>query len=85
LKEGYLLPPPCAEWMNHKIGEADKWEFPFMDRQASFKDLMSKEPKPPKKQTNELNPIYCDTPTSEKPKQEFEVIEEYKEDALSLS
>jgi len=24
LKEDCLLPPPCKEWMNHKIGEAEK-------------------------------------------------------------
>jgi len=46
---------------------------------------MSKEPKPPKKPTNELNLIYCDTPTPEKPKGEFKVIEEDEDDALSLA
>jgi len=55
-----------------------------MDRQALFKDLMSKEPKPQKFPTNELNPIYYDIPTPEKPKQEFEVLEEDEGDALSL-
>lgn len=34
LKEDCLLPPPCKEWMNHKIGEAEIWHFEFMDRQA---------------------------------------------------
>jgi len=31
-----------------------------------------------------VQPIYCDNPTPEKAKQEFEVIEEYEDDALSL-
>jgi len=35
---------------------------------AAFDELMSKEPMPPKKPTNEHNPITCDTPTPEKPK-----------------
>jgi len=47
-----------------------------MDRQSLFEVLKSKESKPPKKPTNHLNPIYCYTPTPEKPKGEFEVIEE---------
>jgi len=46
---------------------------------------VSKESKPPKKPTNQFNPIYYDTPTPEKPKGEFEVIEEDKDDALSLA
>jgi hypothetical protein len=45
----------------------------------------SKEPKPQKKPTNHPNPIYCDTPTPEKPKEEFEVIEEVEDDSLSLA
>jgi len=53
-----------------------------LDRQAVFNDLMSKEAKPPKKPTNEHNPITFDTP--EKPKQEFEVMDEDKDYALSL-
>ena len=24
LKEGFPLPPPCTEWSNNKIGEAEK-------------------------------------------------------------
>jgi hypothetical protein len=46
---------------------------------------MSKEPKPPKKPTIEHSPIYCETPTPEKPIGEFEVIEEDENDALSLA
>ena len=57
-----------------------------MDRQAAFNELMPKEPKPPKKPTNEHNPIvFDDTPTSEKKKkQEFEDMEEDGNLALSL-
>lgn len=38
-----------------------------------------------KKSTNELNPIYCNTPTPEKRKQELHVMEEDEDYALSLS
>jgi len=56
-----------------------------MDRQAAFDELMSKEPKVPKKPTNEHNPITFDTPTPEKPKQDFDVMDEDEEYALSLA
>jgi len=49
LKDDCRLPPSCMEWKNHKIGEAERWEFEFLDRQALFKDIMSMESKPPKK------------------------------------
>jgi len=84
LKEDCLLPPPCMEWMNNKISEAHKWHFAFMDRHAAFNDLMSKEPKPLKKPTNEHKPITCDPPTPEKPKQDFEIMDEDDDYALSL-
>jgi len=54
-----------------------------MDRQAAFDDLMSKEPKPPKKPTNEHNLITCDTPTP-KPKQDFKFMDEDEDNAQSL-
>jgi len=82
LKENCQIPPPSAEWMTHKIGEAEKWLFEFLDKQAAFDELMSKEPKPPKKPTNEHNPINLDTP--EKPKQELEDMDEDEVIALSL-
>jgi len=85
MKEGCPIPLSCTEWKNHKIGDAVKCEFAFMDRQELFKYLMSSEPKPPKKLTNHLNPIYCDTPIPVKPKGEFEVIEEDEDDSLSLA
>jgi len=88
LREGCLLPPSCMEWNNNKIGEAENWHFEFLDGQNAFNELMSKEPKPPKKSTNEHNRIICgDTPTLEKKKQEFEVMEDIEEDrnyAISL-
>jgi len=56
-----------------------------MDIRALFKDLMSKEPKPPKKPTNHLNPIYCDNPTLEKTKGEFEVIKEDEDGVISVA
>jgi len=45
---------------------------------------MSKEPKQPKKPTNERSPIMCDTPTPEKPNQDFKVMDEDVDYALSL-
>ncbi|KEH25864.1 OTU-like cysteine protease [Medicago truncatula] len=82
LKENCSLPPPFNEWMTHKIGEAEQWLFQFLDRQTAFDELMSKEPMPPKKPTNEHNPINLDTP--EKPKQEIEVMDEDEDYAISL-
>jgi len=55
-----------------------------MDRHAAFNDLVSKKRKPPKKPTSEHKPITCDTPTPEKPKQDFEVMDEDDDYALSL-
>ena len=70
LKEGCLLPPSCMEWNNNKISEAENWHFEILDRQDVFNELTSKEPKPPKKPTNEHNPIICDnTPTPQKREQ----------------
>ena len=67
--------------MTHKIGEVEKWHFEFMDRQDAFDELMSKESKPPKKPTNEHNPIVCDnTPTLQKKELEFEVMEDMEEE-----
>jgi len=82
LKEGFLLPPSCTEWMTRKIGEAENWHFAFLDRQLAFNELMSKEPKMPKKPINEHNSITFDT--LKKPKQEFEVMDEDEDYALSL-
>jgi len=84
LKENCPLPPPCKDWMTHKIDEAEQWLFEFLDRQAAFDELMSKESMPPKKPTNEHNHITCDTPTPKKPKQDFEVMDEDGDYALSL-
>jgi len=71
--------------MNNKIGEAENWHFAFLDRQHAFNELMFKEPKPPKKPTNEHNPIVCDnTPTPQKRVQEFEVMEDEENLGMSL-
>jgi len=85
LKEGCPLPPSCMEWNNNKIGEAENWNFQFLDRQAAFNELLSKEPKPPKRPMNERNPIICDnTPTPQKKEQVFEVMEEEEDLGMSL-
>ena len=52
------------------------------EQQDAYNELMSKEPKPPKKPTNEHNPITLDT--LEKPKQELEDMDEDEVIALSL-
>jgi len=39
-------------------------------------------PPPPKKESNQVNHILCDTP--EKPREEFQVIGEDEEDLISL-
>jgi len=85
LKDSCPILPSCTEWKNHKIGEVEKLEFAFLDRQALIKDLMSTELKPPKKPKNHLNPIYCDTLTLEKPKGGLEKIEEDEYDSPSLA
>jgi len=56
-----------------------------LDQQARFRDLMKikkGERPPPKKESNQAKPILCDT--SEKVKQEFQVIGEDEEDSISL-
>jgi len=50
MEEGFPISPSCTKRKNHKIDEAEKQEFVFMHRQALFKDLMYKGPKPPKNQ-----------------------------------
>jgi hypothetical protein len=84
LKEGCPIPLPCTKWKIHKIGETKKWEFVFMDKQVLFQDLMAELEKLSKKPTNHLNPIYYDTPTPEKAKGEFKVIED-EDDSISLA
>jgi hypothetical protein len=46
MKEGCPILSSCTKGKNHKIDEVEKQEFAFMHRQALFKDLMSKGPKP---------------------------------------
>ncbi|KAK2403305.1 hypothetical protein QL285_052758 [Trifolium repens] len=41
LKEGCPLPPTCLEWKNHRSEEATEWEYPFMDRQSTYVDLVA--------------------------------------------
>jgi histone-lysine N-methyltransferase SETD2 len=41
LKEGCPLPPTCLEWKNHRSEEAAEWEYPFMDRQSTYVDLIA--------------------------------------------
>jgi histone-lysine N-methyltransferase SETD2 len=41
LKEGCPLPPTCLEWKNHRSEEAAEWEYPFMDRQSTYVDLVA--------------------------------------------
>jgi len=80
LKDGCPIALLCTEWTLHTIGEAEKWEFKFLDRHDLFRDLVAKVEKPPKKESNQLNPILCDT---SRENEEFEVIQE-DEDEVSL-
>jgi hypothetical protein len=61
------------EWKQYKTGEAKSWEFKFLHRQSLFQDLIAKVEKPSKKESNQLNPILCNTPSKEN--EEFEVIQ----------
>ena len=83
------------EWNNHKNEEAMTWEDEYLDQHDRFRNVMIIEmgEKPPcrvigydtpqlKKESNEVEPILCDTP--EKAKQQFEVIGEDEEDSISL-
>jgi hypothetical protein len=49
LKEGCPLPPTCLEWKNYRSKEAAEWEYPFMDRQSTFAELLAHEMKSVKK------------------------------------
>jgi histone-lysine N-methyltransferase SETD2 len=49
LKPGCPLPPTCLEWKNHRTEEAAAWEYPFMDRQSTFAELLAKQMKDVKK------------------------------------
>jgi hypothetical protein len=44
-----------------QIGEVESWEFEFLDRQTLFQDLMPNVEKRLKKESNQLNPILCDS------------------------
>jgi len=86
LKDGCPLPSSSMEWNNHKSDERLTCEFEYLDQQVRFRELMKIEkglkPPPPKKESNQVNHILCDTP--EKPREEFQVIGEDEEDLISL-
>ena len=86
LKDGCPLPPSSTEWKNYKNEEAMTWEDEYLDQHLLFRDLMiiekGEKPPQPKKESNEAEPILCDTP--EKAKQQFEVIAEDEEYFISL-
>ena len=87
LKDGCPLPPTCTEWRNHRSEEAATWEDEFLDQHDRFRTLMDIElkerPVPPKKPTNEDNPImFDDTPV--KANTEFEDVLEHLDDLFLL-
>ncbi|WJX82252.1 hypothetical protein P8452_65034 [Trifolium repens] len=49
ISKGCPLPPTCLEWNNHRTEEAAAWEYPFMDRQSTFAELLAKQMKDVKK------------------------------------
>jgi hypothetical protein len=77
LKDGCPLPPSSTEWKLHKSEEAATWEDEFLDQHDHFRALMEIElretPVPPKKSTNQDNPILLnDTPV--KANEDFEDV-----------
>jgi hypothetical protein len=74
LKYGCPIPPTCTEWKLHKKQEAETWEYAYLDRQYWFGNLMDVEKgeKPPKKESNQVSSILCDTKNEEM--EEFEVL-----------
>jgi hypothetical protein len=87
LKDGCPLPPSSTEWKNHRSEEAATWEDEFLDRRDRFRTLMEIEnlerSVPPKKPTNQDNPILCGD-TLVKGNEEFEDVVEYLDDLISL-
>ena len=65
LKSGCPLPPTCLEWKNYRTEEAAAWEYPFMDRQCTFRDLLAEETKEVKKKilkgvgSSKNEPLLC--------------------------
>ena len=86
LKDNCPLPPSSTEWRIHKSEEAATWKDEFLNRQDHFRTLMKNEkgerPVSPKKETNQHNPILCDTTV--KANEEFEDLEEHLDDLISL-
>jgi len=81
------LPPSSTEWRNHRSIEAATWEDEFLDQHDRFRTLMEIElrhrPVPPKKPTNQDNPILLnDTPV--KANEDFEDVLEHLDDLISL-
>ena len=73
------------EWNNHRSEEASSWEDEFLDQHDRFRTLMNIErgerPLSPKKDSNQHNPILCDTPV--KANEEFEVLSEHEGDLFA--
>ena len=75
------------EWRNHRSIEAATWEDELLDQHDRFRTLMEIElrerPVPPKKPTNQYNPILLnDTPV--KANEDFEDVLEHLDDFISL-
>ncbi|KEH31069.1 hypothetical protein MTR_4g088830 [Medicago truncatula] len=87
INNGCPLPPSSTEWKLHRSEEAATWEDEFLDQHDRFRALPEIEdkesPVPPKKPTNEDNPImFDDTPVKEN--EEFEDVLEHLDDLLLL-
>ncbi|KEH38320.1 hypothetical protein MTR_2g067910 [Medicago truncatula] len=86
LKDDDPLPPSSMEWNNHKSEEAASWEDEFLDQRDRFQTLMNLErgekPLSPKKDSNQHNAVFCDTPV--KANEEFEDLVEHLDDLISL-
>jgi len=87
LKDGCPLPPSSTKWNNHRSNEATTSEDEFLDQHDCFRTLMEIElrerPVPPKKPTNQDNPILLND-TLVKANEEFEDVVGHLEDLISL-
>jgi len=85
LKDDCPPPPSSMEWNNHKSEEASSWEDEFLDQHDRFRTLINIErgerSLSPKKDSNQHNPILCDTPV--KANEEFEVLSEHEGDLFA--
>ncbi|AET02411.2 hypothetical protein MTR_8g040220 [Medicago truncatula] len=86
LKDDCPIPQSSTEWNNHKSEEAASWKDEFLDQHDRFRTLMNIErgerSLSSKKDSNQHNPILCDTPI--KVDEKFEVLAKHEDDLFAL-